>query len=118
MKSFDIYSRYGTKYTADLIDENTIHFFPTGASYMRGEEKGSGEMNFIDPEGGPFIALWELASDVLHEDLPSREIVEIKLEKSYYIIKLQPSKKDTKPTKRKTKIKEQKILTHKKHIRN
>lgn len=121
MKSYDVFSRYGTKYRAVLIDDNTIHFYANGSSYVRaGAKEGNDidKLGFFDPEGGPFIALFETPAFCIHNKLPNREIIEIIAAKDHYVIKLQEAKSSKKPVKRKTKINTQKILKSKKHIRN
>lgn len=120
MKSFDVYSRYGTKYKAILVDENTIHFFADNANYVShgGSATNPYLLGYIDPEGGPFIALFETPAHCIHKDLPDREIIDISIDDGHYVIKLQEAKEEKKPIKRKTKVKEQKILKKSKHIRN
>lgn len=123
MKSFDVYSRYGTKYKAVLVDDNTINFYPTKSRYVRAGNSSNVEdifnsINYIDPEGGPFIGLYESPALCLHKDLPDREIILIRHTDDHYVLTLKEAKeKDTRP-KRKPKIKEQKILKHTMHIRN
>ena len=116
MKSFDVYSRYGTKYKAELVDDNTINFYPDKAHYVR--TGGDDFINYIDPEGGPFIALFETPASCLNKNLPEREIIEISIVNGHYVLKLQEAKEKNKSPKRKTRIKEQKILKHTKYIRN
>lgn len=118
MKTFDVRSRYGAKYRAVLVDNNTIHFYADGANYVRAGASDNDAFNigFIDPEGGPFIALFETPAFCLHKDLPDREITEITFDDDHYVIKLQEVKEEIKPVKRKTKIKEQKILKKNRHI--
>lgn len=121
MKTFDVRSRYGAKYRAVLVDDNTIHFYTDGANYVRAggtEQNDLGTIGFIDPEGGPFIALFETPAFCLHRDLPDREITEITFSEGHYVIKLQEAKEVKNQVKRKTKIKEQKILKKNKHVRN
>lgn len=116
MKSFDVYSRYNIKYKAVLVDENTINFYPDKALYVRCG--GDDVINYIDPEGGPFIALFETPASCLHKGLPEREIIDISIVNNHYVLKLQEAKEKNKQPKRKAKIKEQKILKHTKFIRN
>lgn len=126
MKTFEIRSRYGAKYKAVLVDDNTINFFTEGALYVRAgsaENNDPSSLGFIDPDGGPFIALFETPAFCMHKDLPDREIVSILFDKDHYVITLAEEKKKSKKvpkntTKRKTKIREQKILISKRHIRN
>ena len=91
MKTFEVLSRYGTKYKAVLVDENTIHFFANEASYVSAgatEDNNPHAFGFIDPEGGPFIALFETPSFCIHKDLPNREIVEITFDTDHYVSSL------------------------------
>lgn len=127
MKEFDVYSRYGQKYKVQLVDRNTIHFFAEGSNYVRtgltsdsvvgAEEK----VSFIDPEGGPFIGLFETPQFAFNNSkLPDREIIEIDFKDNYYILKLAPrKKKDTSLVKEKKdpRIKEQKLLKNRRHVR-
>lgn len=98
MKSYEVRSRYGIAYKADLVDKNTIHLYVDGANYV--STGGTADkIDFIDPEGGPFIGLFETASFCIHRDLPKREIIEISYneEKKCYVIKLEAkAKKNTK----------------------
>jgi hypothetical protein len=95
-KEVEIWSRLDFPYTAKMIDDNTIHFDANKSSYFRcGEDKN--KLSFIDCEGGPFIALWELASDI-HNSFPKREIVKITLKKNNIIV-LKLEKKKRKGTK-------------------
>lgn len=126
MKTFEVRSRYGTKYRAVLVDDNTIHFFTDGANYVRAGSAEQGDLStigFIDPEGGPFIALFETPAFCLHRDLPDREITEIVFDKDHYVIKLGEEKKKVKKTKksasiRKPKIGSTKLLKPSKSVRN
>ena len=126
MKTFEVLSRYGTKYKAVLVDENTIHFFANEASYVSAgatEDNNPHAFGFIDPEGGPFIALFETPSFCIHKDLPDREIVEITFDGDHYVIKLEEKKKKAKKviknvTKRKPKMGATKLLKPSKSVRN
>lgn len=121
MKNFDVYSRYGTKYKAVLVDENTIHFHVNNSTYIRQGAMSSDSLRlgFIDPEGGPFISLFETPAFCLHKDLPEREIIDISFDKNHYVLKLEGIRPDIKNKRSsKTKIKPQTILKHKKLIRN
>lgn len=91
-KEVEIWSRFDFPYTAKMIDENTIHFNAANSKYFRYGEDNN-KLTFIDCEGGPFIALWELASDI-HSSFPKREIVKITYKKNATIvIKLRKKKK-------------------------
>ena len=109
MKTYNVRSRYGTLYKADLVDKNTIHLHTDEANYV--SVGGDDKISFIDPEGGPFIALFETASDCIHKDLPNKEIVEINYceQNKCYVIKLDPTTKQ----KRKVKVTETKTLKSK-----
>jgi len=118
MNKFDVISRYGDKYQAILIDENTIHFYINEKTMIRSGLSDDNRISFVDPSGGPFIALWEYASDVLHPDLPAREITEIDYKDDHYVIKLQEKKKGVKEkVKRKPKMGRSSILKPGKSIR-
>jgi hypothetical protein len=116
MKTYDVYSRHGKKYKAFLVDENTINLDLNESSYLRVGGTGNGDdIGFIDPEGGPMITLFETASYCLHEDLPNREIIEIRYspEAKMYTIKLSPSsKKNKSKSVKSTKIVNKKTLKH------
>lgn len=127
MKNFEVLSRYGTKYKAVLVDENTIHFFANEANYVSAgaaEDNDPNAFGFIDPEGGPFIALFETPSFCIHKDLPNREIVEITFDTDHYVIKLEEEKKKKaakapkSQIKRKPKMGSTKLLKPGKVIRN
>ena len=114
MKTYTVRSRYGHKYQASLVNEDTIQLHFVGSSYVRcgfEDDNPNNNIGFVDPEGGPFISLFETAADVIHEDLPPREIIEISFnpDNQYYIIKLKPSpilkKKAIKTKRNKRKIK-------------
>jgi len=110
MKQYSVYTRYGGKHIAKLINEDTIHFYcdknTTYCSVMNNE---SGGIAAFDPEGGPFIALWETPQQAIHPELPNREIKEIRIGKGYYILSLKEGNKEE-PIKRKPKVKQQKLL--------
>ena len=110
MKQFPVYTRYGAKHIAKLIDEDTIHFYcDKNTSYCSEMNNELGILTSFDPEGGPFIALWETPQQAIHPDLPNREIKEIKKSKGYYIISLKESNKKE-LIKRKPKVKQQNLL--------
>ena len=110
MKQFPIYTRYGSKHIAKLIDKDTIHFYcDKNTSYCSEMNNELGDITSFDPEGGPFIALWETPQQAIHPDLPNKEIKEIQKGKGYYIISLKESNKKN-VEKRKPKLKQQKLL--------
>ena len=94
-KEVEIWSRFDFPYTAKMVDENTIYFNASNSKYFRCGENNN-RLTYIDFEGGPFIALWELASDI-HSSFPKREIVKITQKKnSIIVLKLQKKEKKRK----------------------
>lgn len=114
MKKYTIYNRYGYKHVAKLVNEDTIHFYcdkksqycsimqDTSSLAQDNLNKKGSKITGFDPEGGPFIAVWETAQHAIHSELPNREIIKIIEGKGYYIISLRHYKKPI--------IRQQKIL--------
>jgi hypothetical protein len=92
MKTYKIKNRTGHIHTLILTDKNTLKFYPSKSiNYMSAsaDEKG---LQFIDPEGGPFISTGYTPAQLLHADLPQRNIVEIKQESDHYTFLLHDEK--------------------------
>ena len=96
----ELINRNGHKHKVCLVDENTIHFYVNKkCKYVRysGNEN---TLHYFDPEGGPFVALYETASYCLSESFPDREIILIdNSNKKYLTLKLKPEKEKRKKEK-------------------
>lgn len=62
MENIRLHSRYGNEYSLKHIGESQ-YAFEGNSEYMRVGQNEDGTINFIDPEGGPFMSIGGLIED-------------------------------------------------------
>jgi hypothetical protein len=68
MDTIKLYSRYGNEYSLKHIGESQ-YAFEGNSEYMRVGHNEDGTINFIDPEGGPFMRVGSTIEDKVIKDI-------------------------------------------------
>ncbi len=75
MKTYDITGRYGISCTIKQIDDS--HYgFKSKDGFVRMGQDADGHMSFVDPSGGPMIALQDRLCEI-DRRLPDKLITEM-----------------------------------------
>jgi hypothetical protein len=93
LKTYKVLSRYKAAHKFIELDENTFQFFPhkDDNPYMRAGFNEQGNIEFIDPPGGPFIRVGYSLNELVDNKMPDRNITEIKWDDDHYKLILDPN---------------------------
>lgn len=88
MKTYKIRNRYGAVHNLVVVDKNILKFYISSDCLCNNISGNYKSPTSIDPDGGPYIKVGHSPSQIFHEDLPNRKIVEIKPEADHYTLLL------------------------------